>query len=289
MFAGRSIYHVHQGVGKIYSKEKLQGYYNDFTEKVLRGDRYLEDGLPFLEDLDGSHIKFPISIFQYGLGAYDLWLMTGCNIFYKKFLLCSQWTIENQEASGAWNTFYYIYPDHPYSAMSQGEGSSLALRMYKETKDAQWLCCAERAIDFMLTPVSEGGTSQIDNQGNLILLEYTNQEAVLNGWIFAFFGLFDFLKFNEQRKYYLAYNNTLNAIILSIHKFDCGYWSMYDLNGRIASPFYHSLHIALMSVMNNITGEEIFTDYAKRWVGQQRNPVKKCRALLKKSLQKIIE
>ena len=33
-------------------------------------------GIPEMVDKNGSHIQMPTMIFQYGLGAYDLWLLT---------------------------------------------------------------------------------------------------------------------------------------------------------------------------------------------------------------------
>ena len=41
-----------------------------------------------------------------------------------------------------------------------------------------------------------------------------------------------------------------------INKYDCGYWSMYDLVGTIASPAYHDLDIALLSVLSDLSGQE---------------------------------
>ena len=44
--------------------------------------------------------------------------------------------------------------------MSQGEGASLLLRAYAETKDIRYFNAAKKAIDFMLIDVSCGGVSE---------------------------------------------------------------------------------------------------------------------------------
>ena len=73
MLMGNSIYHVTQDIGKIVDKG---GYYNDLTQKVLLGEKNLDrQGIPFLEHCDGKHIKMPTMIFQYGLGAFDLYFL----------------------------------------------------------------------------------------------------------------------------------------------------------------------------------------------------------------------
>lgn len=40
MLLGRSVEHVHQGEGKVYSKDEIKGYYNDLTKKVTTGKPY---------------------------------------------------------------------------------------------------------------------------------------------------------------------------------------------------------------------------------------------------------
>ena len=106
MLTGRSIEHVNQGVGIIYSLSEVKGYYNDLTEKVTKGKNYNEVKLPVLKTENGSDILFPIAIFQYGLGAYDLFLLTKENIFLDKFKICVDWTFDNQQKDGSWNNFF---------------------------------------------------------------------------------------------------------------------------------------------------------------------------------------
>ena len=83
MLTGKSIYHVKQNIGKVFKPGELAGYFNDMTQKVLQGNENLENGIPFLEHSDGSHVQMPTMIFQYGLGAYDLWLIEWKNSYFK--------------------------------------------------------------------------------------------------------------------------------------------------------------------------------------------------------------
>ena len=69
MLTGKSILHVNQGIGQVYSKKEIGGYYNDLTEKVLRGDNFEGVEIPKIKTEMGKEIIFPVAVFQYGLGA----------------------------------------------------------------------------------------------------------------------------------------------------------------------------------------------------------------------------
>ena len=289
MLSGKSILHVNQDLGKCFSATEIKGYYNNLTEKVTKEKELLEtDKLPRLKTENGKTVLFPVGIFQYGLGAYDLFILDRNKIYLEKFRQCVEWTVTNQEESGAWKNFDYVFPDDPYGAMCQGEGASLLIRAYKQYGDKKYLDAAIKAIDFMLKPVEEGGTSDYID-GGLILLEFTNSAAVLNGWIFALFGLYDLVLVTDTEKYKKALKNTVNTIINKLPDFDCGYWSMYDLNGKITSPFYHNLHIAQMQAMYMITNEKVFDEYAKKWELYRNKFFNSKFAFVKKAMQKIME
>ena len=284
MLTGKSIYHVEQGLGKAIGKG---GYYNDLTQKVLLGEKNLdENGIPFLEHDDGSHIQMPTMIFQYGLGAFDLWLLENKEIYLNKAILCAEWAIEHQKNDGSWRTFFYVYPDNPYSAMPQGEAVSLLLRVYKETKEEKWIVAAKKAVDFMLIDVKNGGVAKrVSNK--LYLLEYTHLPIVLNGWLFAAWGLYDASKFWDEYK--TEFEQTVDTMIELLPKFDNGYWSLYDLGGMITSPFYHNLHIAQMEAMYMITKNSVFLNYQEKFRNYSNKWFNEKRAFIIKALQKIKE
>ena len=43
MLVGRSVEHVNQGIGKVYSKNEIKGYYNDLTGKVTMDKSFLNN------------------------------------------------------------------------------------------------------------------------------------------------------------------------------------------------------------------------------------------------------
>lgn len=290
MVTGKSVLHVNQDIGKCFSTDEVKGYYNNLTEKVTMQPQLLgTDSLPTIEAEDGKEVFFPVAIFQYGLGAYDLYLQTGDNQYKQKFMQCVEWTSKHQEDTGAWKNFAHLYPDHPYGAMAQGEATSLLVRAYICTKEQRYLEQAKASLDFMLKPVDEGGCSLYQDD-ELVLLEYTHKSAVMNGWIFALFGLYDYeLATGGQGGYQETMRKSMATLKKYLSRFTNSFWSMYDLDGHIASPFYHNLHIAQMQALYQMTKQEIFNYYAEKWESYAKAPLKKGKAFLIKAYQKIRE
>ena len=286
MLVGKSIYHVEQGIGKRYSIDKVEGYYNDLTQKVLLRN---EDELVPLSYVDtGEAIFFSIGIFQFGLGAYDLYLINKNDAYRKKVLACADWAVNNQEVNGGWETFSYENSEHPYSSMAQGEGISLLVRAYGLTNEEKYKNAADKAKDFMLRPVEKGGTT-VYKSGNIYFYECTYDPLILNGWIFSLWGVFDYMKAFPDDSIKEIYDKSVQTIARMLPKFDIGYWSKYELGKRISSPFYHKLHISQLQVMYKLTGEKNFIEYANKFSSYYKNWFYRKIAFVIKARQKIFE
>lgn len=209
MLTGKSIYHVNQGVGKYYSKTEVSGYYNDLTEKVTNDDPDILVPQYLVET--GDKAFFSIGIFQYGLAAYDLYLKTKDEIYIKKVLACADWAVDNQQVDGAWNTFGIENPEYPYSSMAQGEGISLLIRAYIVTHEDRYISAIYKAKDFMLKPVTDGGTALYCGE-DVYLYEFTQAPLVLNGWILSLWGLYDYCKYVKDEKADLILKATLASL-----------------------------------------------------------------------------
>ncbi len=289
MLKGDSILHVNQGIGRIYSRNEVAGYYNDLTEKVTK-DVITEDGkLPVYPGEDGVNKIFPIGVFQYGLGAYDLYLITKEKKYLDKFDLCVEWTMNNQDDNGGWKTFEYETPDRPYSAMAQGEAISLLTRAYIQDNNEKYLNKIKKGIKYLTKSLEDGGVACYRND-SIYLKEFVDRPVVLNGWIFSIFGIFDYLLlFPNDKEIRNFYNSTLKTLSNELPKFDLKYWSKYDLDKRIASPFYHNLHIAQLHVMYDLTGIDIFKVYEEKFGKYNKNKFYKIKAFMVKAFQKIKE
>ncbi|MBR2477092.1 MAG: thioredoxin [Clostridia bacterium] len=289
MLSGNSIYHVNQGVGKNFDINEIRGYYNDLTEKVTKTPELMENhGFPVLETPDGKKVEFAIGIFQYGLGAYDLYLQTNEEKYLVRFRECIDWAMEHQQENGSWDSFSHKHPDYPYSAMAQGEGASLLIRGHKAFGEEKYLKAAIAAVDFMLLPVEEGGTA-IYKDGSVFLAEVVCMPVVLNGWIFALWGLLDCVIATGNERYSELLELSYKSLEEYLPKFSRKYWSMYSLDHMIASPFYHNLHVAQLEAMYKITGNPLFKEYSAKWHEFSNNKLYKTKAFIKKAFQKIME
>lgn len=286
MMTGNSISHVNQEIGTCYSKTEIEGYYNDLTEKVTKDEPDILVPQYYVDT--GEKIYFSIGIFQYGLASYDLFLLTNEEKYKEKVIACANWATKNQKEDGSWEAFTYKTPEHPYSSMAQGEGISLLLRAYIATQDIQYLSSAHMAKDFMLKPILEGGTTEYCNK-EVYLPECTHYSLVLNGWIFALWGLYDYWKYTGDTEVKAVLDATLVSLKKKLPEYDIKYWSKYDDGKRICSPFYHKLHISQLIVMHDLFGDSIYKEYAEKWEKYQNSFWKSRKAFLVKAIQKVME
>ena len=287
---GKSATAIRQDQGNYFRTDELAGYYNDLTGKVGSGTLVDSNGIPLSQMSKDEFAYFPIAIFQYGLGMYDLYLAGDPKADLTVLKNIAQWAIDNQRDDGFWDCFGPVKSQYyTVSSMGQGEGASFLFRMWKLFQDAQYLHAAFRAIDSMLLPLEQGGTSIYRNE-ELFLEEYPQnpQRSVMNGWIFSLFGLYDAALLNPDR-YSKPLAKTLQTLKNHLSDYDIGFWSRYDLTGRIASPAYHTLHIAQLRVLRIMTGDNTFDDFADRFDRYQQSKLKRALAIGYKILQKLFE
>lgn len=286
MLSGNSVFHVNQDEGKVYSKTELKGYYNNLTEKITRFG--LSDySVPKYYVDTGEEIYFSISIFQYGLAAYDLYLLNNDESMLGKVKACADWAVENQQEDGSWVTFAYETPEHPYSSMAQGEAIPLLVRAHLVFGEEKYLESAKKSRAFMLRPVDDGGTTKYEH-GGIVLYECTHDPLVLNGWIFSAWGLLDYAKAFGDDESWKLWHNTVETMASVLPEFDHKYWSYYMYKDKIASPFYHKLHIAQLQVMYDLTGIEVFKTYADKFQRYQDSWWRRKLAFCVKAAQKIV-
>lgn len=292
MLTGKSGFHVKQGVGKYYSKSEIKGYYNDLTNKVSDKTILDNNGIPINLTVANVQAYFPITIFQYGLGLYDLYLETNDKTFFDKFINIANWAVDKIKNNGMWDCMGMLHDQahQTQSSMCQSEGISVLLRAYIETKNDIYFEKAKSALDFMLKDINDGGTTQHIEEG-VIFQEYVSKYnlSVLNGWIFSIFGLYDYCLISKDVQYVEILNKTIETLCSSLKKYDRKYWSNYDLKGTIASPAYHDLHIMQLELLYDLFKKDEFKLYANKWKYYQTKRFDKTIAMLIKLKQKIFK
>jgi len=292
LLAGRSYYHQPQPVGKAFRPEELAGYFNDLTAKTHWVGHTDEEGIPVNILADGRRVYFATTVVQKALGHWDKWLLTHNDGDREEFLRLCRWLLVRQDDNGGWPVWSELglsLPS-PYSAMTQGQCISAFVRAWRLTGDEAFATGAKRALDLMYRPLEYGGPAIIEKE-SLFLEEAPAipRSSILNGWIFALFGIYDFwLVFKDENAYNL-FKLSLDTLKGHLHKYDAGYWSYYDVRGHLASPFYHDLHIHQLTALAMIDDYSLFTQFRDRWIRYRQSWKNRVRALCVKAMQKLHE
>jgi len=292
MLTGKSYYHVPQNLGQVFEPGKLKGYFNDLTGKTLWTGEVDADGVPVNTLSNGRKIQFPILITQKALGHWDQWLVKKDDSDKLQFLTLCNWLLAHQDESGGWDTWQVIKgePDLKYSAMTQGQALSVLLRAFETTNDPKFQQTAKKAVNLFLRPVEENGVTCFEDNG-VFLEEFPSQQrnTVLNGWIFALFGLYDYLLVFDDARIKDMFDRSIGTLTRNLYIYDSGYWSYYDCQGRLSSPFYHNLHIGQLKALCLISNDPTFKKYHQRWCVFQDRFLNKIHAFVVKAFQKLRE
>ncbi len=290
MIFGKSNFHVSQNEGSQYSFSEIKGYFNNLSGKVNENTILDECGIPFNKTASGITAYYPITVFQYGLGNYELYLTNHDKKYYEQFMRTCDWAIENIDSNGCWKCMSRLNDTkhETQSSMCQGEGCSLLLRAFIETKNEKYLDCAKKAVDFMLKSTSDGGTASYDD-GGIVFQEYVSDAnlCVLNGWIFSLFGLIDYCIISGDKNYYDKLKLSVDTLAKKISSYDTGYWSYYDVKGTIASKAYHLLHIELLKVIYKYSNQLIFKTYIDKFEHYSKKKRYERKAFFAKAFQKL--
>jgi len=292
MLGGKSYYHQPQSLGKAFRPNELAGYFNDLSGKTQWIGSTDDEGVPVITLVDGRKVCFATTVVQKALGHWDEWLLEGQDRDKKEFLKLTRWLLSKQDEDGGWPVWreLNLLLSSPYSAMTQGECISAFVRAWKITRDDAYARGARQALALMCTSVEEGGTAVYE--GKKIFLEEAPSNprvSILNGWIFALFGLYDFwLAFGDKQTYRL-FKQSLNTLLVHLGEYDAGYWSYYDVEKRLASPFYHDLHIHQLEALAAVESDPTLTQVLGRWEAYEDSKLNRFRALTVKTLQKLRE
>ncbi len=110
--------------------------------------------------------KYHIAISQYGLACYNRWKRTNDKVWYDRFMAQVKWHEDNLKANEKGIYLWYANFDWEYhgihkapwpSGLAQGNGLSLLVRAYAETKEQKYFDMCEKVFKSMITEVKDGG------------------------------------------------------------------------------------------------------------------------------------
>lgn len=243
----------------------------------------------------------PIAVAQYGLGNHTLYRRSGKQEHRDRFLIAAGWMVRNLERNAAGLHVWHHHFDWEYrsplkapwySGLAQGQGISLLVRAFHETKDDYYLTAAHRALQSLRVPTSLGGALSESRAGIWIEEYIVNPPThILNGCLWASWGLYDYWLATGDASVRGLFTAVASSVAARLPEFDTGFWSLYEHSGlrmrMLASPFYHSLHIVQLHLMAKLTSNPAFDNFAHKWSRYQRNGMKRGYAFLHKCAFKL--
>ena len=241
----------------------------------------------------------PVTISQYGLFHLQKYAASQNESALNESLRAAEWLVENfrdwRGDIGAWVydfDLHFYGPQAPWiSGMAQAQGISLLLRIHQLRPDEKLPVVCQRAFRAFEHPVTEGGVIAVFPDGATAFEEFTTNPAslVLNGHIFGLIGVYDYAQFFGDKTAQALFEETVNGLKRNLRRYDTGFWCRYDLHptDRLASPMYMRVHVQLLNILAELSGDPFFENYASKWQGYLNDPVCRARWLVGKTIEKV--
>lgn len=229
----------------------------------------------------------PVAYAQYGISALLEYQSTNNQVWLTRALAqANRLVVTHSERDDSW--FYpYQFPwtyagrsltDPWWSAMAQGEALSLFVRLYEETGDSKWKEAADHTWTSLLVPRSprQPWATFVDSTlapHSLWFEEYVgNLEPlrVLNGHIFAVFGVYDYWKLTGDATA-LKYLNGASTSTLAVmplirvpHGVSYYCWQKtFCQQKNWQNTTYHVIHSWQLDTLARLTGDTRFSTWAQ--------------------------
>lgn len=257
-----------QPLGRQIDPSGLAGYYCDLRGKTgYSVDEMLANGY-----------DWAIPMAQAALGYWERHLEGEDTA--EEFMRIADWLVDEAEVGAGGLVWRADMPVAKYgltpgwvSAMSQGQAMSVLLRAHRLGGEDRYLETALGALAPMTVATAAGGV-QATEQGLVVLEEYPTPtpSAVLNGWIFALFGLHELVNVSGEPAARSLFEESCAGLCQLLPRYDAGWWSLYSLYDHgspdLAKPFYQRLHPVLLEGLALASPDPRLDFYARRWRAQ---------------------
>jgi heparosan-N-sulfate-glucuronate 5-epimerase len=238
---------------------------------------------------------------QWALGCYEHFVESQDEAWLAAATAAGDWLVDEQcdhgAQTGGWVKdfpYKHTYPLAPpwLSGMAQGQGASLLVRLYLQTREERYREAAVKAIRPMRSTAYEGGVAA-RIQGGFFPEEYPTDPPshVLNGGIFGLWGCFDVAAALGDTDARSLADEGFRTLAEALHLYDTGSWSLYDLYPHpvpnIAHGTYHRLHIAQLEATARLHPDPRFAEFAGRFEGYQRSRLRRIAAFGRKALFRV--
>lgn len=159
-----------------------------------------------------------------------------------------------------------------YSGMAQGYALTAFVRLHELTGDPRWRVAADATFASLDRPPTGGGrpfVTWVDSAQNLWLEEYprpgvTDSERVLNGHVFAAYGLYDYWQLTGSTRALHLLNGALTTVerLAPAGFRRPGAASVYSLRHARPTVTYHPVHTGQLRYLFQLTHRSRFASYA---------------------------
>jgi hypothetical protein len=279
------------GLGAHIDPERPLGYYVDLRAKADTSAW----PPPWLNGPAG-HVA--IAVAQWGLAAHERLVEGEGEHWLDAAVAAGSWLAEQQAVDGRWldpRPYPHTYRVEPpwASAMGQGEGASLLVRLHARTGEERFAAAAARALDSYAIPSERGGVRAVLGDGPFFE-EYPTRPGsyVLNGGIFALFGAHDVAAALGDEGARKTFADGVRTLAANITRWDTGRWSRYDLYPHplvnLATLGYHRLHVAQLRALHLLAPEVGLDAVADRFDRYAQSRARRAEALARKIAFRLV-
>ena len=272
--------------------DRIGQYYISFYENANRSGDHDAFGIPMVNygRLVGKQYD-PMAVAQWGLRNHDLFKRAGSPENRQEFIVASDWICDYLDrdsfgpGAGTKSDHSSVLQSRCHVGSVQGQGISLLVRAHAQTGEQRYREAADRAFANLVASTDGDGPASNDrarvapiNKSVVSISTRSLSEFIWSAW-----GIYDYFLANGENLAKDLFAASVNTLTSNIEKYDLGFWSLYErsetLLPRVASRFYHELHISQMRVMFCMTGAEVFAHTAERWREYMASRLNRTRAL----------
>jgi hypothetical protein len=258
----------------------VRGYYVDLTAKTTTPSALAADRLQ------------PAGLAQLALGWHERALEGDVHAAERFEALCA--LLADRGVAGADGVRWPYTVEVPKyrlrppwsSAMAQGQAASVFVRAFAESGDERWRTLALDAARPLLAEDDSDLVAFLPAGPALQEVPGQPRAHVLNGWIYALWGLWDVHVGLGGADAGRRFDESTHALLATLPLYDVGWWTRYSLYPHpmrdLAKPFYHRLHVTQMRVLGRLTGHAELAEIAERWQSYDDRP-RRARATVQKA------
>lgn len=251
--------------GSRFDMADLPGYYIDFSSKTRSPSAAQPAAL------------VPAGLAQLALGWWERAFEEGESA-QRMFREIAELLVRTGSEDGDALVWFYRIEDRKYrvspptiSCLAQAQAASVLVRRHLldgEPADAE---LARRAILPLVSETTPTVLARLDAGPALEEAPSDPPSLILNGWIYALWGLRDVAVALGDETAARMFKASTACLVETLPRYDAGWWSRYSLFPHrlpdLAKLFYHRLHVDQLDVMHALTSDAVFAATAARWRG----------------------